>query len=289
VPNKAGDRVNTDRRDARPLARLARAGELTVVSVPTVADEAIRDLTRARADPRSDLQDATLRLNACVLRHDSRSTGRATWRPAHRRWRADVGCPTPAQPIVFQASVRAVNDHTERLPRLDQDLHEHVQAWRLHPVVETLQAWRGVPCTGAVTMVADVGDLSRVDPPRALMKCVGVIPSAYASGERRPQGSMTTAGTTQARRALVEGAWAYRDPAKVSRQLLRRLEPPPKAIQHISWKAPVRRCQRDRRLRAQGTHAHVVTVAMARALVGCRWALATAVPVTPSGSKTDGP
>jgi transposase len=144
----------------------------------------------------------------------------------------------------------------------------------------------GMQFTVAVTMVAEVGDLSRFDTPRELMTCVGLIPSAYASGERRQQGSMTTAGNTQARRALVEGAWAYRYAAKVSRPLQRRREQPPKVIQDISWKAQVRRCQRDRRLVAKGTHANGVTVASARELVSFMWAMATEVPVTPLGQKT---
>ena len=289
VPKKAGDRVKTDRRDAMQLARLVRSGDLTVVDVPKVEDEAIRDLTRAREDTLSDLQDAKFRLKAFLLRHDIRYTGRANWSPAHLRWLADVVCPTPVQQLVFQAYVRAVNEHTERLQRLDQALQEHVQSWRLHPGVETLQAWRGVQFTVAVTMVAEVGDLSRFDTPRALMKFLGLIPSEYSSGERRQQGSLTKAGHTHARRALVEGAWAYRDPAKVSRHLPRRLETQPKVIQDSSWKAQVRRCQRDRRLVAKGKHANVVTVAIARALVGVRWAIATEVPVTPSGQKTHGP
>jgi len=138
-------------------------------------------------------------------------------------------------------------------------------------------------------MGAAGGDLSRIDTPRALMKCWGVIPSAYASGVLRPQGAMTKAGHTHARRALVEGAWAYRDPATVSRHLPRRLEQQPKVIQAIRWKAQVRRCQRDRRLVAKGQHANVVPVAMARALVGFLWAMAKEVPVTLSGHKTDGP
>jgi transposase len=151
----------------------------------------------------------------------------------------------------------------------------------LHRVVEALQALRGVPCTVAVTLVADMGDLTRFDTPRDLMKCLGLSPSAYSSGERRQQGSITTAGNTQARRALVEGAWAYRDPAKVSRQLPRRLEQQPKMIQDIRWKAQVRLCKRDRQLVARGQQANIVTVAMARALAGCMWAIAREVPVTP--------
>jgi transposase len=262
------------------LARLARSGDLTAVYVPTVQDEAIRDLTRAREDAISDLKDAKFRLKAFLLRHDIRYTGRANWGPAHLRWLAEVVCPTPAQQIVFQEYVRAVNEHTERLQRLDQELQDHVKAWRLNPVVEALQALRGVQFTVAVTMVAEIGDLSRFDTPRELMKFLGLIPSEYSSGERRQQGSMTKAGNTHARRALVEGAWAYRDPAKVSRHLQRRLETQPKMIQDISWKAQVRLCTRYRRLVAKGKHANVVTVAIARELVGFMWAIAKEIPVT---------
>jgi transposase len=127
IPTKAGDRVTTDRRDAVQLARLARSGDLTPVYVPTVADEAIRDLTRAREDTLGDLKDAKFRLKAFLLRHDIRYTGRANWSPAHLRWLSEVVCPTPAQHIVFQEYVRAVTEHTERLQRLEQELQEHVK------------------------------------------------------------------------------------------------------------------------------------------------------------------
>ena len=148
--------------------------------------------------------------------------------PAHLRWRSEVVCSTPAQHIVFQEYVRAVNEHSTRLQRLAQELQEHVKAWRLHPVVEALQALRGVQFTVAVTLVAEMGDLTRFESPRGLMKCMGLIPSEYSSGERRRQGSMTQAGNTHARRVLVEGAWADRYPAKVSRHLQLRLENSPK-------------------------------------------------------------
>jgi transposase len=133
----------------------------------------------------------------------------------------------------------------------------------------------------AVTTVAELGDLTRFDNPRQLMKFLGVIPSEYSTGERRRQGSITKAGTTHARRALVEGAWASRYPAKVSRHLQLRLEKQPKVIQDMSWKAQVRLCKRYRRLVAKGKHANVVTVAIARELVGFMWAIAKEVPVTP--------
>ena len=279
IPQKPGDRVKTDRRDAVQLARLARSGDLTAVYVPKGEDEAIRDLTRAREDTISDLKDAKYRLQAFLLRHDIRYTGRATWGPAHLRWLSEVVCPTPAQQIVFQEYVRAVSEHSDRLQRLDQELREHVTAWRLSPVVEALQALRGVQFIAAVTLVAEMGDLTRFASPRELMKFMGLIPSEYSSGEQRRQGSITKAGNTHARRVLVEGAWAYRYPAKVSRHLQLRLENQPKVIQDISWKAQVRLCKRYRRLISRGKHANVVTVAIARELSGFLWAIAKEVPV----------
>jgi transposase len=281
IPKKAGDRVKTDRRDAVQLARLMRSGDLTPVYVPTVEDEAIRDLCRAREDAIADLKAAKFRLKAFLLRHDIRYTGQATWGPAHLRWLSEVVCPTPAQQIVFQEYVRAVTEHTERLQRLEQELQEHVKSWRLNPVVEALQALRGVQFTVAVTTVAELGDLTRFENPRQLMKYLGLIPSEYSTGERRRQGAITKAGNTHARRALVEGAWAYRYPAKVSRHLQLRLETQPKVIQDISWKAQVRLCKRYRRLIARGKHANQVVVAIARELVGFMWAIAKQVPVTP--------
>jgi transposase len=281
IPKKPGDRVKTDRRDAVQLARLMRSGDLTRVYVPTVEDEAIRDLTRAREDTLRDLKSAKFRLKAFLLRQDIRYVGRANWNPAHLRWLSEVVCPTPAQQIVFQEYVRAVNEHTERLQRLEQELQEQVKSWRLHPVVDALQALRGVQFTAAVTMVAEIGDLTRFDTPRELMKFLGLIPSEYSSGDQRRQGSITKAGNTHARRVLVEGAWAYRYPAKVSRHLQLRLETQPKMIQDISWKAQVRLCKRYRQLVARGKHPNVVTVAIARELTGFMWAIAKQVPITP--------
>jgi transposase len=244
IPKRAGDRVTTDRRDARQLARLMRSGDLTPVSVPAVDDAAIRDLSRAREETLRDLKAAKWRRKAFVLRHAIRSTGRANWSPAHLRWLREVVCPTPAQHMVFQEDVQTVTEQTERLGRLELELHAQVQTWRLPPVVEALQAWRGVPCTVAVTTVAALGDLTRCDHPRQRMHDLGLTPSEYARGARRQQGRMTKTGHTHARRALVAGAWASRYPATVSRHLQRRLEKLPTAIQASSWKAQVRLCTR---------------------------------------------
>jgi transposase len=278
IPKKAGDRVKTDRRDAIQLARLMRSGDLTPIYIPSVEDEAIRDLSRAREDAIRDLKAAKVRLKAFLLRHDIRYTGRATWGSAHLRWLSEVICAPPAQQIVFQEYVRAVNEHAERLQRLEQGLCEQVTTWRLAPVVEALQALRGVQFTVAVTIVAELGDLTRFDNPRQLMSYLGLIPSEYSSGERRHQSSITKAGNSHARRALIEGAWAYRYPAKVSRHLQLRLERLPKSIQDISWKAQVRLCKRYRKLSARGKNANLVVVAIARELIAFMWAITQAVP-----------
>jgi transposase len=145
--------------------------------------------------------------------------------------------------------VRAVTAHTARLERLEPALPEQTKTWRRLPVVETLQALRGVQLTVTVTIVAALGNLTRFDHPRRRMSYGGSIPSAYSSGERRHQRNITKAGHRQARRVRIEAAWAYRDPAQVSRQLQLRLEQLSKSIQDVSWKAQVRRCQRDRTLK----------------------------------------
>ena len=279
VPKQAGNRVNTARRDATPRARLLRSGDLTPVYVPAVADEAIRDLTRAREDAIRGLKAAKSRLQAFLLRQAIRDEGRAAWGPAHLRGLADVVCPTPAQPMVFQEDVRAVSEHQARGQRLEAARHDHVQAWRLYPVAQALQALRGGQCTVAVPLMAELGDLTRFETPRQLMRYVGLTPSADSSGERRRQGSLTKAGHTFARRALIEGAWAYRSPAQGSRPLQVRLEQTPKTIQDISWKAQMRLCKRCRSLTTRGKHANQVVVAIARELAACIWAIAHAVPM----------
>jgi transposase len=269
--------VKTDRRDAVQLARLLRSGDLSPVYIPSVEDEAIRDVVRAREDVLKDLKAAKVRLKAFLLRQDIRYEGRANWTAAHLRWLADVVCPTPAQQIVFQEYVRAVSEQTDRLQRLEAELQSLVKTWRWVPVVEAIQALRGVQFLAAVTLIAELGDLTRFATPRQLMSYLGLVPSEHSSGERRRQGSITKTGNAHARRVLVEGAWAYRYPAKVSRHLQLRLEKVPKVIQEISWKAQVRLCKRYRRLVARGKNVNQVVVAIAREMAAFVWAIAQEV------------
>jgi transposase len=281
IPRKPGDRVKTDRRDAVMLARLMRSGDLSSIYVPGIEDEALRDLSRGREDAMRDLKATKYRLKAFLLRQDIRYEGRANWNAAHLRWLSEVVCPTPPQQIVFQEYVRAVTEQHERLQRLERALHDQVRSWRLSPVVEAIQALRGVELTSAVILIAELGDLTRFDTPRKLMSYLGLTPSEYSSGERRRQGGITKAGNTHARRALVEGAWAYRYPAKVSRHLQLRLEKLPAEVQAISWKAQVRLCKRYRQLIARGKHANEVVVAIAREMAAFAWAIARIVPLAP--------
>ena len=279
LPQNPGERVTTDRREAIPRARLARSGDRPLVSVPQGAAEAMRALTRARDDALRDLQAATRRLQAFLLRHAMREVGRAHGGPAHLRWLSAVVWPTPAPQSVVPAYVRAVPEPPARLPRRAQARHEHVQAWRVSPVIAALQALRGVPGPVAVTLGAAMGALPRFDRPRDRRKSLGWMPAASASGAPRRQGAMTQAGNTQACRVLVAGAWADRYPAQVSRPLQRRLDKQPKVIQDSRGKAQVRWCQRSRRRVARGQPAHGVTGAMARELLGFLGAMAQAGPV----------
>lgn len=277
IPKKAGERVKTDRRDAVQLARLMRSGDLTPVYVPAIEDEAFRDLSRARQDATHDLKAAKYRLKAFLLRQDIRYEGRASWSPAHLRWLSEVVCPTPPQQIVFQEYLRTVSEHHDRLKRLEAELQPAVKARRWGSVVEAIQALRGVQFTVALTLVAELGDLTRFDNPRQLMSYLGLTPSEYSSGPMRRLGGITKAANTHARRALIEGAWAYRYPAKVSRYLQLRLEKLPKPIQDLSWKAQVRLCKRYRQLTARGKHANKIVVAIAREMAAFVWAIARLV------------
>jgi transposase len=281
VPKKPGERVKSDRRDAVQLARLLRSGDLTSVYVPTVEDEAVRDLSRAREAAIGVLKDAKLRLKSFLLRHGLHYSGRATWNEAHLRYLAKVVCPTPAQQIVFQESLRAVSEQTERVRRLEDELVDIAATWRLRPIVDAFQAMRGVQHRTAVTLAAELGDLTRFDSPRQLAAFVGLIPSEYSSGESPRLGPITKAGNGHARRALVEAAWASRYPAKVSAHLQNRLERCPKPIQDIAWKAQVRLCKRYRRMVARGKHPNVVVTAIAREILAFLWAIAREVPIAP--------
>jgi transposase len=274
IPKKSGERVKTNRRDAVTLARLFRAGELTSVWVPDTVHEAVRDLVRARETASQDLRRKRQQLLSFLLRHGRIFSGRQHWSRAHLRWLAQQKFDHPAQQIVFQDAVDAIDDAAARLRRLDEQVAAIVPSWSMAPVVEAYQAMRGVSFVVAVTFVAEIGDLRRFDNPRQLMAFLGLVPSERSTGERVRRAGLTLAGNKRARRVLIEGAWSYRYPARVSQTLQARLEGLPKAVREIAWKAQIRLCARYRRLTAAGKKLPVVIAAIAREMAAFLWAIA---------------
>lgn len=277
TPRRVRDRIKTDRRDSVKLAGLARAGELTPIYVPDVADEAMRDLVRAREDTVAMQRQARQRLSALLLRNDIRYAGKTAWTAAHRRWIADLKLSRSAQRLAFEEYVQAVEEASARVQRLSQCIEQEVTHWRWRPVVSALQACRGIQLIHAVRIVAELGDLTRFSHPRQLMSYLGLIPSEDSSGERRRQGAITKAGNSSVRRALVEAAWAYQYMAKVSGLIARRQAEAPKVALDIAWKAQLRLCARFRRLAARGVPRNKIVVAIARELAGFVWAIAQQV------------
>jgi len=274
IPMKAGDRVKTDRRDAVMLAKLYLAGELINGLVPDDALEAMRDLIRVRATAVCVLGKARQHLQGFLLRHGRIYPGKKGWTGAYRRWLARVRFDHPAQQVVLQDYIHAVEDAEARVERLVAQIEHLLPNWSMRPVVEAVQAMRGVGLIVAVTVVAEVGDFSRFENGRQLMAYLGLVPSEHSSGATERKGGITKAGNALARRVLIEGAWTYRMPARVSPKLHARLEALPKIVRDIAWKAQVRLCNRYRRLAATGKAKSVVTTAIAREMVGFIWAIA---------------
>jgi transposase len=274
VPRKPGERIKTDRRDATKLATLHRAGELTPVWVPDEAHEAIRDLVRARLAAVRSLRQARQQLSGFLLRN-GRHYHRTPWSLAHRRWMADLKFAQPVHYVVLEDCIATVDAAKERRDRLEAQIIAVLPEWSLAPVVEALQALRGIALVAAATLVAELGDITRFSNPRQLMAYIGLVPSEYSSGRSRRQGEITKAGNAVARRMLIEAAWSYRFPARVSRQQLAQQEHLPKPIRDIAWKAQERLCRRHRALIRGGKLRNVATAAIARELAGFVWAIAT--------------
>jgi transposase len=277
IPRKPGERVKTNRRDALTLARLHRAGELTPVWIPDPTHEAMRDLVRARTAAMEAVRRARQQLQGFLLRHGRVFAGRKTWSPAHRRWLAGLRFEHPAQQVVLQEQIDTIDEAERRRDRLEAQIRELVPGWSLAPVVTALQAMRGVAFLSAVVLAAEVGDFRRFANPRQLMAWLGLVPSEHSSGSKVERGGITKAGNGRARRVLVEGAWSYRFPARVTSPIQARLEGVPDEVRAIAWKAQLRLCARYRRLVAAGKNANLVTAAVAREMAAFAWAIARQV------------
>lgn len=284
IPKRPGERVKTDRRDARNLALSLRAGTLTAVHIPTPEQEAFRDVVRAWQQSKRDITAAKQRLKSFLLRNDIRYTGRATWNAAHRRWLSELVLPRVPQQIVFQELVDAIDERERRRDRLEGELESLAPDWAGYPLAQALLAFRGIQKTVAYTLIAEAGDLARFSHPSRFMAWLGLVPAEHSSGATRRQGPITRCGNRWARTLLVEAAWAYRYTPKVSAVIERRAQNIDPQIRELAWKAQLRLTRKFRRMTARGKHSNLVVTAVARELAGFIWDAARLIE--PPAAKT---
>jgi transposase len=278
VPRKPGERVKTNRRDARKLVELLRAGLLTEVRPPTPEEEAVRDLCRARDDAREDLQRCRHRLGKLLLRRGLHYTGRS-WTRAHRQWIDSLDWTQKAERVVIEDYLLAI-DHVEaRLLELDARLTDIAQADPYRDRVAWLRCFRGIDTLTAILILAELHDFRRFQSPRALMAYVGLVPGEDSSGEKHRRGRITRTGNALVRRLLVETAWHYQHRPGVGVALARRRKGQPGRVIAIADKAQQRLCRRFRKLAAEHKPPPKIAVAIARELAGFLWAALQPAPV----------
>jgi len=277
IPQKPGNRVKTNRRDALSLVRQLRAGDLTAVWVPDAHHEAVRDLSRARGAAKRDQQAKRQQVSSLLLRLGRHYPGKKTWGKAHMSWLASQKLEHLEQRIALEEALLAVRQAGERISRLEQAIGAAVADWSLAALVTALMALRGFDFVAATTLLAEIGDLSRFRTPRELMAWLGLVPSERSTGEQVWRGSITKTGNRRARRLLVECAWSYRHPPRVGAGKLARLAAAPAAVREIAWKAQTRLTARYRALCRAGKLEVVAITAVARELAAFVWAVARAV------------
>ncbi|HVR11650.1 MAG TPA: IS110 family transposase, partial [Thermoanaerobaculia bacterium] len=276
VPVKAGDRVKTDRRDALKLARSYRSGDLTPVWVPDAYSEGLRDLVRAREAAKQDQLRARHRLSKFLLRTGQRPAPAVkAWTQAYMAWVRQLRYEQAAQEATRLDHLHEVEHMGARVKRLEEAITEAVQSApaQVREVVRGLQALRGIAEISAVTIVAELGQVSRFESPRQLMGYSGAVPSEHTSGQRQRRGSITKTGNAHLRRIAVEAAWSYRLRPAVGPALRQRQEQVPEAIKEIAWKAQLRLHKRFARLAAAGKDQRKIATAVGRELMGFIWAI----------------
>jgi len=277
IPTKPGERVKTDRRDARKLARLLRSGELTAVHIPDVADEVIRDMCRARTDAMDDHMRSRQRLSALLLRNGFHYQGKSPWTEAHLRYLRELVLQDPAQKLVLEEYLQGIDRAGERVQRLEQSMQTQLQTWSRQPMAEALQGFRGFQLVASMVVASEIGDFSRFGHPCSLMGYLGMVPSEHTTSDRRRQGAITKCGNSHVRWILVEAAHHYRLPPKVSKELSKRQQGLSRDVRELSWRAQHRLHRRFMRLTLRGVHRNKVVVAVARELAAFIWELARLV------------
>jgi transposase len=279
IPRKPGERIKTNRRDARKLAELLRAGLLTEVRPPTPAEEAVRDLCRARDDAREDLQRCRHRLGKLLLRRGLHFSGR-NWTQAHRRWVDSLEWTHAAERVVVEDYWLAINHLEARLIELDARLTEIAQTEPYREPVGWLRCFRGIDTLTAILILAELHDFRRFQSPRALMAYLGLVPGEDSTGEKHRRGRITRTGNTLVRRLLVETAWHYQHRPGIGTALKRRRHGQPSRVIAIADKAQQRLCRRFRTLAATHKPAPKIAVAIARELAGFLWAALQPAPMS---------
>jgi transposase len=281
IPRKPGDRIKTNRRDARKLVELHRAGLLTEVRPPTTEDEAVRDLCRARDDAREDLQRARHRLGKLLLRRGLHYGGR-NWTRAHRQWVDSLEWAQAAERVVVDDYRLAIDHLQARLIELDARLTEIAETAPYQEPVGWLRCFRGIDTLTAILILAELHDFRRFPSPRALMAYLGLVPAEDSTGETHRRGRITRTGNALVRRLLVETAWHYRHRPGLGVALMRRRTGQPGRVIAIADKAQQRLCRRFRRLAEHHKPAPKIAVAVARELAGFLWAALQPIPVPAS-------
>jgi transposase len=272
IPRRPGERIKTNRRDAKKLAQLDRAGELTSVRQPPEEQEALRDLSRAREDAMHDLRRCRQRLGALLLRHSRVYSGGPNWSRMHLRWLDQQSFDDPNLQLAYENYRRVLERAEQHHEELRQQLESAVKQSSLAELHQELQALRGVQSLAATILVAELGELSRFSNPKLLMAFLGLVPSEHSSGAKRRQGAITKTGNGHARRLLLESAQAYSHPARLTTTIRLRGERCSQTAREISWKAQQRLCPRFRRL-SYSKPRNVVATAIARELCGFIWAI----------------
>lgn len=274
IPTRPGDRVKTNRRDAVKLARCYRAGDLTAVWVPDDTHEALRDLIRAREAARRDHVRARNRLQKFLLRHGRRPpAGTNPGTQKYLAWARKVPFDPAAQQATLLDYVAEIEHSAERIRRLELAIDEAVETApeSMRAVIHALQALRGIATISAVTIVSEIGQLSRFDRPSQLMGYTGVVPSEHSTGQRTRRGSITKTGNSHLRWIVIEAAWSYKHPPRLAGSLLKRQHGLSEPVKAIAWKAQHRLHKRFRRLLARGKPKQQVVTAIARELLGFIW------------------
>lgn len=277
IPQKPGDRIKTDRRDASKLAKLYRAGELTPIGLPTEDQEAVRDLVRAREDVRRARTDARHRLTKFLLRQGHRFPT-CNWTVKFWAWIRTLSFAHPEQAKVF-------NHYTDMVLHLDrqlEDLEKHIAAVAerepFRTMVKRLSCLRGVSTLSAMVILSEVYDLRRFATARDFMAFLGLVPSEHSSGAKQRRGGITKTGNGHVRRILVEASWAYRRHPGTTSRHRKLLTQQPAAVADVCRKADLRLTRRFRRLVARGKRTPVAVTAIARELAGFVWAVAQPQP-----------